>query len=145
MVVSCHRAPHASGRPPRVSLSQPSVPRPHFPTSQCSQEFPWPARQLLGCTPASVVVAQPQDRRKGLETVTETSMVYWTGYLMHPKQKGLEQHPHCERQPAGRTLQAICTAMGRWRLPFIGGSDVTLAHQLPRKPAAGARPSQPSG
>ena len=38
---------------------------------------------------------------------------------------------------------AVFTTEGRRRLPFIGGIDVGLAHQLPGQPAAGACPSQP--
>ena len=61
-------------------------------------------------------MAQPRGQRKRLETATELSMVYWIGDL---------------------------TLLKPGRLPFIGGIDVRLAHQLPGKPAAGAHPSQP--
>lgn len=43
---------------------------------------------------------------------------------------------HCNKD-----LAVIFTSWGRRRLPFIGGTDIRLAYQLPRKPAAGAHPS----
>ena len=51
----------------------------------------WLACQLLGCThrPASLVVAQAQDRRQSPETAPETSVVWC---LIHIKQRILEQH-----------------------------------------------------
>ena len=88
--------------------------------------------RLLACwaaphRPASLVVAQPRDQRKNLETMTETSTVYGMGALTRLKQKVLGQHSTANsRQRAER------------RLPFIRGIDVMLARQLPGKPAPGA-------
>ena len=61
-------------------------------------------------------------------------MIYWIGDLTHPKQRVLEQHPK-------QNIAATHYLGGR--LPFIGRIDVRLAHQLPGKPAGGARPPQP--
>ena len=38
---------------------------------------------------------------------------------------------------SGQDSAAIFAIQGRWRLPFIGGIGVQLAHQLPGKPEAG--------
>lgn len=57
--------------------------------------------------PASAVIAQPQDQRKNPESVTETSVVYWTGDFMCPK-KGPQGTPQpatlCDRGQAGHGI-----------------------------------------
>ena len=55
------------------------------------------------------------------------------------KQKVLEQQPV---DYSGQAITAIFPTQARRRLLFIGGIEVRLAGQLPRKPA-GAHPSQP--
>ena len=87
--------------------------------------------------PASLVIAQPQDQRKRLETSTETSTIYWIGNLTSPKQS-LGATPHCGQQTAavftkGRGKREEVTS---YRVNW--GIDVRLAHQLPGKPEAGA-------
>ena len=37
-----------------------------------------------------------------------------------------------------KDMAATFATWGRSKLPFIGGIEVRLTHQLPRKPAAGA-------
>ena len=74
-------------------------------------------------SPASLVVAQTQDRRKSPETATETSMVYCTGGLT---QRVLERHPTvCSRRWAGHSGEQEATV-------YWGLTDVRWAHQLPK-------------
>ena len=61
----------------------------------------------------------------------------------------MDREPYkCEAKPwsnmppctadGGQDSAATLAIQGRRRLPFIGGIDIRLAHQLPGKPAAGA-------
>ena len=59
-------------------------------------------------------------------------MPYWTGESHSSEAKGPKGTPHWQ------DVAAIFANWGERRLPFIGGIDVRLAHQLPGKPAAGA-------
>ena len=43
-----------------------------------------------------------------------------------------------------QTTAAIFTPRGRRRVPLAGEIDISLAQQLPGKPATGANPSEPS-
>ena len=45
--------------------------------------------------PASLVVAQPWDQRKSPDTVTETSMAYWTGESYKSEAKSWSDTPLC--------------------------------------------------
>ena len=92
--------------------------------------------------PASLAVVQPQDQRKGLETATETSVVYWTGDLTRLKQRVLEQHPTVYSRWQARHGSHLGYS-GEKEAAIYRGTDVRLAHQSPGKPAAGARPSPP--
>ena len=60
-------------------------------------------------------------------------MAYWIRGLNTSETKG-PLRPADGRQD----MAAILTSWGRRKLPFIGGIDFRLAHQLPGKPAAGA-------
>ena len=68
-------------------------------------------------------------------------MSYLIEDLTHLKQ-GPGAAPHCVWQTADRMWQQSLLLGGRRRLPFIGGINVRLAHQLPGKPAAGTGSKQ---
>lgn len=87
---------------------QASIPHPYFfLTSRHSQEFAQPPDWFTYCwaaphRPTNLVVAQPQDGRKGLEIVTETSAVYQIG------KSYMSEAPHYEwlaGRQAGRPQQ----------------------------------------
>ena len=63
-------------------------------------------------------------------------MVYWIGHLTGLQQNILQQHPIVYGRQKARHGSNL-PYLGRRRLPFIGGIEVRLAHQLPGKPAAG--------
>ena len=65
-------------------------------------------------------------------------MVYWIGDLTSPKQRVLERHPTVYTASGRQDIAAVFITWGRKRLPFIGGIDIRLAHQLPGKTEAGA-------
>ena len=75
--------------------------------------------------------------RKSLETATERDT---SGLMDRESYKSEAKHwsnmPPCTAA-SGQDSAAIFAIQGRWRLPFIGGIGVQLAHQLPGKPEAG--------
>ena len=58
--------------------------------------------------PATLAAAQPQNQRKSLETVMETSMVNWTGDLTGPQQIILERHPTVYSRWKSRQSSNLC-------------------------------------
>ena len=93
---------------------------------------------------ASLVLAQPQDQRKCLEAMTETSTTCWIGKLTSQKQSP-GATPHHVQQTVRQDMATKMAAGEKERLPFIGGIEVRLAHQLPGKPAEEPAPYSPSG
>lgn len=89
----------------------------------------------FGCP---VSLGQPWYQRKDLERVTETSTVYWTWYRTCLKQRSWSNTSPCMEDGKQDMVEIFSK-----KLSFTGRTDVRLAHQLPRKPAAGAHPSQP--
>ena len=94
---------------------------------------------LLGYTPQSCKPGPCPDtkRRKSLETATERDT---SGLVDRESYKSEAKHwsnmPPCTAD-SGQDSAAIFAIQGRQRLPFTGGIDVQLAHQLPGKPEAG--------
>ena len=66
-------------------------------------------------------------------------MGYWTGDLTRESKRSQSNIPTlCGRK---QDVTTIFTTEGK-RLPFIGGTIIGLAYQLPGKPAAEPHPSQ---
>ena len=92
---------------------------------------------ILGCNPqagkpcncpASRPKKKPRDRNRDISGLLDKG-----SYSAEAKGPGATPH---------HTQQAVRRTGWHLRLPFTGGGDVRLAHQLPGKPS-GARPSQP--
>ena len=81
----------------------------------------------------SPMLAQPQACRKGLESVTETSVVSWTG-VIHVSDKVLEPRLPCAAV-GGQDTVAIFALRETGKLPVIGTVDNRLTPWLPGKPA----------
>lgn len=101
----------------------------------------WLPRQLLSCTlqackPYSCPISRPKkEPRGGGRDICRQRQGSYMSVL-----KGPQRAPSREKQsPAAM----FATPPGHRRLPFLGRTDLRFAHQLPRKPVAGALPSQP--
>lgn len=121
-----------------------SHPRPYLLTTQHLQASPPPPEALFtgwvaSHRPSSLAAAQPGDQRKSPKTVTETPRVYWTGLGLTCALKGAwgDSLTVCRRQ----NMAATFPTQGRRALPFIGGTDVRLAHQGCQGNQPGAGPS----
>ena len=90
---------------------------------------------MLGCKPcscpASKLEKEPRDSNRDINQLLDKG-----SYKSAAKDPGVT--PHRERQRAGRTWQESSLRAGEKGPPFKGGTDVSLAHQLPGKPAPGA-------
>ena len=77
--------------------------------------------------PTSLVVAQPRDQTKSLETVTEAWRVHWTrgSYT-----KSWGDTPMCTADSRQDVIEAF-TTQGRRMLPSIRGIEIRWAHQSP--------------
>ena len=101
----------------------------------------WLTHQLLGCTPQTCKpCSYPAPRPKNEPGNRDRDINgYCKGDLTSLKRKFLEQHPpSCIASNRGSHL----CSLGE-EAPFSGAIDVKVAHQLPGKPVAGARLSQP--
>ena len=75
---------------------------------------PFLGHLLLGCTlQACKPYGRPGQSRMSPETVTETSVVYWTG---DDTQRALEQHPIVHRQDMAAVLADKLQSMGLQRV-----------------------------
>lgn len=82
-------------------------------------------------------------KKKSLEAEIEMSMDCWIGNFTISEVKVLGDTLLCTADSKRTGQQSLLPEEcgGRRRLPAIGGSDVRLAHQLPRKPVAVAEGS----
>ena len=70
-----------------------------------------------------------------------TFTIHWIRNLTSQKQRSQSDTPPPKAeggQAGGQDTTTVFTAWRRGRLPFIGGINLRLAHQLSGKPAAGA-------
>ena len=102
----------------------------------CYSDF---STEMLGCTsPAwkscNCPVSRP--KKESRDSIRDINgLLDRKSYMLEAKHPRVT--PPC--MVGGRQdLAAIVATWGRKRLPFTGGIDVRLAHQLPGKPAAGA-------
>ena len=97
---------------------------------------------LVDCAHRSTspVLASLKTEERELETVTETLRILDPGSYMSEAKGSWRNIPPCMKDSRQNKI-ATFTTQGKRRLLFIGGSDVTLGHQLPKKPAAELHPS----
>ena len=98
-----------------------------------------PGWHVLGCTPQACTpctcpASRPKEEPRNRDR--EVSGLLDRG-LTHLKRMGLKAIPPPCMAGSRQDVTAIFTTQGRRRLPFVGGIDIRLAHQLPGKPAAG--------
>ena len=101
-------------------------------------------RQVLGCTPQAYKPCTcPASRLKKKPRVSNrdiNSLMDWGAYTSEAR--SWSDTPLCVAE-GRQDLAAVLAPQGEGRLPFIGGIDVRLVHQLPGKPEEEPTPHLP--